>query len=509
MGLKILLLSVWLAAGFGSQWIAFDDDEFQHTHMAWLMARGEVPHLDFFEHHLPLYHLLLAPFTLGNPGPNRILWLRGLSVLLFGLTLWAMNTLIRRRTGRSAPSVILLAAASPIFFLKMIEVRPEGFCILLAVLAMLGLGGSERKVFWAGFLAGTMVMGSQKFVFLAAGIFAIAWMEHGFRGAMRFAVGGAISPALIFFYYLTTGALPLAWDHLVVLNARWKESFSPAMYAGQLWETSAILLVTAGAGVLAWQKKPAARAALVLIAFGLLAVFLVPIPFRQTFLMLYPGLVLASALGWRHLENLVPSGTARTLAGATFLLAALLPALHGLRHEFSETLHGDMTLMRRMHAETEGVFFDGRGLIYWRPHVGYYPWLHEGLMMMLDEETYSQATQSAIREAGFPNLLWDYRIEYMPESLQTFFSRHYLPSDPAPLWVPGVRIDRARLTGTGQVVTLPGAGTWRVTWQGGEVYVNDEPLQSGDHIETRSEPIRVRGRGFVRNLEIIRVEERP
>ncbi|MCC5848848.1 MAG: hypothetical protein JJU29_12225 [Verrucomicrobia bacterium] len=509
MGLKAFLLAIFLVAGVGSQWIAFDDDEFQHTHMAWLMARGEVPHLDFFEHHLPLYHLLLAPFTLGNPGPDRILWLRGLSVLIFGLTLWAMDTLIRRRTGQKVPAVILFVAASPIFFLKMIEVRPEGFCILLAFLAMLGLGGKDRKVFWAGFLAGAMVMGSQKFIFLAAGIFVIAWMEHGFRGAVRFALGGAISPVLIFLYFLVTGALPLAWEHLVVLNAQWKETFSPAMYAGMLWETSAILLVTAGAGLLAWQKPPAARAALVLVAFGTLAVFLVPIPFRQTFLMLYPGLVLASALGWQHLETLVPRGRPRTFAGAALLIAALLPAFDGLRHEFSETLHEDMALMRHIHEETEGPFFDGRGLVYWRSHVGYYPWLHEGLMMMLDEETYSQTTQNAIREAGFPLLLWDYRIDYMPESLRTFFTQHYLSVEPSPLMVPGARVDRARLAGSGHSLTLPGPGVWQVTWQGGEVFVNDTPLQSGAQIETGADPIRVRGRGFVRDLRFIRVEARP
>ena len=39
----------------------FDLDEFQHLHMAWLMAQGLVPYVDFYEHHTPLLHLLLMP----------------------------------------------------------------------------------------------------------------------------------------------------------------------------------------------------------------------------------------------------------------------------------------------------------------------------------------------------------------------------------------------------------------------------------------------------------------
>src|ERR1051325_2332738 len=40
----------------------FDPDEFEHLHAAWLIAQGNLPYVDFFEHHTPWFHFFLAPF---------------------------------------------------------------------------------------------------------------------------------------------------------------------------------------------------------------------------------------------------------------------------------------------------------------------------------------------------------------------------------------------------------------------------------------------------------------
>ena len=37
-------------------------DEFQHLHAAYLVALGQTPYIDFFEHHTPLFYYLAAPF---------------------------------------------------------------------------------------------------------------------------------------------------------------------------------------------------------------------------------------------------------------------------------------------------------------------------------------------------------------------------------------------------------------------------------------------------------------
>ncbi|MDA3875033.1 MAG: glycosyltransferase family 39 protein, partial [Kiritimatiellae bacterium] len=424
---KGLFVFVFLTAIAASRQLAFDDDEFQHLHMAWLLARGNVPHLDFFEHHLPLYHFVLAPLTLGNAGPARIMTARFLSVLFLTGTLYLTYEFLRRRvSSHSALIVCFWLALSPIFFVKMVEVRPEGFCLFLASAALLLLSRPRPALFISGLLAGAMVMGSQKFLFLAFGIFLLAGLENGFKGLLRFSLGGLIPPLLILGYYLSHQTLPLAWEHLVVLNHAWRESFSPAMYGSLLWNTSPLLVALAVTGLCC--ARPSSRpAAALLLGSGLTAVFIVPIPYRQTFLMLYPGLCLSAAASLDLLLPLFPAGSPRRGGVLVLVLAGLLPSLHGLRQDLRETLHEDMALMQYVDQYTTGPFFDGRGLVFWRPHIGYYPWMHEGLMFMLDPELHAAQSEEAIRSAGFPDLLRDYRVEsYMSPSLHAFIDSHYV-----------------------------------------------------------------------------------
>jgi len=509
---KLLLLFLFLSAIAAARHLAFDDDEFQHLHMAWLLARGEVPHRDFFEHHLPLYHFVLSPLTFGDAGPSRILLARLLSVFFLCGTAALTHGFLRKRvSAQSALMVCIFLAASPVFFVKMLEVRPEGFCLFLASAALLLLSRSSPALFTSGLLAGAMVMGSQKFLFLAFGIFLLAGVENGFRGLVRFSLGGLVAPLLILGYYLFHQTLPLAWEHLVILNQSWKESFSPAMYGSLLWNTSPLLAALAAAGLFAARPQPSPRAAAaLLLGSGLAAVFIVPIPFRQTFLMLYPGLCLSAAAALDLLQSLFPAQAARRGAATVLVIAGLLPSLHGLRQDLRETLHGDMALMRHLDTHTAGPFFDGRGLVFWRPHIGYYPWMHEGLMMMLDPEQHAAQSEAAIRAAGFPDLLLDYRVEdYMSPTLHAFLSAHYLPAEPSPRQVPGLSIDRSRLSPAGSPVELPVDGFYRVTWRGGSVTLNGQALESGRILELGTAPQLVAARGFVRDLRFERVEMKP
>lgn len=488
--------------------LAFDDDEFQHAHVAWLIARGEVPHRDFFEHHLPLYHIALAPFTLGDIHPDRILLFRFFSVVIATGTLLSLARAARLWTGSESAAVLAWLAFSPIFFVKSVEVRPEGLCMLFAAIALVLLGRKTPRVFIAGLLAGAMVSGSQKFVFLSGGLFFLTLFSAGPRATFRFALGGAVVPLLNALVYVITGAGPAAWQQLVVMNATWKESFSPAMYGGMLWTTSGALLALAAAGFLVPASTRARLAGGVMLAFGIAAVLLVPIPFRQTWMMVYPGLFLAATPAWKALEELIPEKRPRRFGLTLLTLIGLLPAASEFKREFADSPAEDLALMRLLHENTKGPYFDGRGLMFHRPHIGYHAWVHEGLMMMLDPEEHAESTIAAIREAGFPNILLDYRFDYMSETLRTFVDAHYVAVEPAPLMVPGVRVDRARLA-AGTLIDLPVPGKWKTLWNGGQVTVNDAPVESGDIIDLPDPAVRVRGRGFIRDFRFERAEDRP
>ena len=63
--LLMVLALLMIAVTFGLRhWLlqsrTFDPDEFEHMHSAWLISQGFLPYLDYFEHHTPALHFLLA-----------------------------------------------------------------------------------------------------------------------------------------------------------------------------------------------------------------------------------------------------------------------------------------------------------------------------------------------------------------------------------------------------------------------------------------------------------------
>ena len=65
--LLLVVALVIIAITFGLRyWLlqsrTFDPDEFEHMHSAWLISQGFLPYIDYFEHHTPAMHFLLAQF---------------------------------------------------------------------------------------------------------------------------------------------------------------------------------------------------------------------------------------------------------------------------------------------------------------------------------------------------------------------------------------------------------------------------------------------------------------
>lgn len=502
---RILAILLTLFALGLTRHLAFDDDEFQHAHMSVMIGRGQVPHRDFFEHHLPLYHALHAPWMAGASGPEALLRLRAFSALCLGATLALGAGILRRRLGAVPPAILLWTGLCPIFLIKMIEARPESLALALFMASLWCLSLDRPRPARAGLAGAAMVLCSQKFLFPAAGLFLVAWMEGGPKSALRLLAGALPPPLLYLGVLVATNSLAPAWEHLVVMNAAWRESFSPWMYGGLLWRTSGGLCVVAALGLSGLRASPTARAAAVLAGAALLGVFIVPIPFRQTWMMVIPGLFLAAGAGWTRIEHLLAHTPHRRAALAALALLALLPALAELERETRELAHDDLAAMRQIAERVEGPVFDGRGLVFWRDHVGFYPWIHRGLMTMLDPDTYATHTRTALRDAGLPPFHRDYRAELFPEALRTFLHDHYLETDLPGLWQPGFIPDRGRLAGGGLRIDLPSAGLWRFTWTGGTLFVNEQPLDPGAEMRLPAGPLRLSAKGFIRNARVIRV----
>jgi hypothetical protein len=503
--LPSILLAVFLGSLLFSRHTAWDDDELQHAHMSVLIAKGQVPHRDFFEHHLPLYHILHAPFMANADGPDDLLRLRSFSVAYLLISLVLAARVMSLRTGTAPTPILLWTALSPIFLFKMVEARPESLALAFAMASLYALSLKTVRPAWSGFFIAAMVLSSQKFIFLGFGLGLICLVENGWKPSLRLIAGGLPLPLLYLIGLLATHSLTPAWQQLVVMNSQWQESFSPMMYGGLLWRTSGLLILLALLGILS--RKNAA--ALLLLGSGLLGVILVPIPYRQTLLMLYPGLMLAAASGWLICREGLETGRVRSVALSSLATLGILPGLHHLITELPHSLDDDVALMQNVNAYTQGPVFDGRGLLFWRGHVGYYPWIHHGLMQMLDHENYAAQTRDALIQSGFPPVLRDYRSELFPESLQTFLENHYLESEIPGLLMPGITLDRSQLMGKGTTWNVPVSGTWNASWTGGTVFLNDESLTNGQDLDIAAGPVRLHAKGFVREFRLIQTGAQP
>ena len=152
-----------------------DPDEFEHLHAASMVARGQVPYRDFFEHHGPLLYYALQPLFWLFGQQLAVLWVgRGMMWLcsMAGLALTA-----RQAARIGGPNCALAAAAllawTTIFHLKGIELRPDVPAMLLIQLAMAVVIDSNaclRSWVAAGILGGLATLCTQKAIVPIAGL---------------------------------------------------------------------------------------------------------------------------------------------------------------------------------------------------------------------------------------------------------------------------------------------------------------------------------------------------
>jgi hypothetical protein len=108
----------------------FNPDELQHSHIAWLVARGDIVYRDFWEHHGPLYSLLngsLVYLTNAEPSLRILFWSRLLSAgSTFGVM--ALIWLISRQLAFSRIAAFLAVAifsSLAVIQSRGVEMRPD------------------------------------------------------------------------------------------------------------------------------------------------------------------------------------------------------------------------------------------------------------------------------------------------------------------------------------------------------------------------------------------------
>lgn len=189
-----------------------DSDETQHLHVAWGWAHGLVPYRDFFDNHMPLFHVLAVPlFWIAGERPEILLLARIAMLPLFAaiviLTYRIASSVYDRRTALWATLVALLV---PDFFLCSLEFRTDDLWALLwvAAIATVVLAPlTQLRAATAGLLIGLAATVSAKTALLVVVLAAAAIVSGIFKAkhAIAFAAAAIAPPLLVALFFAWRG----------------------------------------------------------------------------------------------------------------------------------------------------------------------------------------------------------------------------------------------------------------------------------------------------------------
>lgn len=214
---------------------AIDLDEYEHAHAAWSVAQGQVPYVDFYEHHTPALYLLAAPlFGLWPAATDADAAVRTLVAARLAMWILAVGSVAltyrlgaRWRTAEAAAIAALLLATSAQFVDSMLEFRPDVAAVCGLLVSVLCVTGGDRKpetrARWiaAGAAFALACLFTQKVVFAAPGL--LAAVLAGRRALARLAwlaIGAALPLLCMVWWFQERHALGGLYFYNVVDNLR-------------------------------------------------------------------------------------------------------------------------------------------------------------------------------------------------------------------------------------------------------------------------------------------------
>lgn len=325
-------------------------DEAEHCHVAWLIAKGQEPLHDFFQHHQRvLWDLLRIYFSLGGEGVGVLHFGRALvaaCALVCAAGLWSLVVTLSKRNRADGPRLVpgtlglALLGGSALAFPTLFVIRPETVSTALYVLSVVvwTRGARDQTLCWrfpladvaAGALWGLAAYTSPRFLLLGGTyvllpardgkVFPFEWQRLG-----RLGVGAVLACAA---YSAVVG---VSWTDIafnIVFSAKLQE-----VGDGSLEGTSEKALFGAlalGLSLAVWSLVPSSDR----IRYGLLLTYWVATvaasivsagryPYLQNFFVPIVWL----AVVWSWAEARIPWEQSRLAPGIALLgLAAALSA---------------------------------------------------------------------------------------------------------------------------------------------------------------------------------------
>ena len=317
----------------GSLWRFFDHDEFEVIHTSWKVLRGETLYADFLQVRNPLLYLVLVPvIALFGENTVTIIAARVLLFITFILLLVFTYLLTKKVFNRESALVSLVfLVTTPLFFRKVIEVRPDVPQTLFALISLFFLfdyfgSGKRRALVLSSIMLAISFLFLQKTAVLVLLVFILLFVSllRGELPLRDFATYLACSffVVLPFFLYLVfTGGLSMYLTVLEV-HAKFLYSFTPYRTLASTFFTNSGLCVFFLLGLVFFKRTADHWRFAFLALFLLLSVFLVPTPYHQYYMLAMPLVAAISAYAICSVF-----ANKRALVMAAMLLVAL-PTYH-------------------------------------------------------------------------------------------------------------------------------------------------------------------------------------
>jgi 4-amino-4-deoxy-L-arabinose transferase-like glycosyltransferase len=292
---------------------SFCTDEFEHLHAARSISHGEVIYRDFFEHHTPFIHFLLAP----------LFWIFGDSISVLFISRWIMlfftcgilyltYFLTKKIYGSLAGLCAALCLNLVLMFVsKTIETRPDMLSVCFWLLTLIffldGITRWKPRYFiLSGAMLSNSIMCTPKALFAMVGFgIGLAWFlldwnigrsrRDRLKSILWIGVGFAIPVCIFCFYFLVNGALDDFIYRNFIMNLKWKRKFSPngGIASGLrhnpfffMFGAAGLLVATLG---LFLDRKRLMTFMPVISTYMLIwGLYLMPVPFPQYYMLFLP-----------------------------------------------------------------------------------------------------------------------------------------------------------------------------------------------------------------------------
>lgn len=455
----------------------YNIDEFRYAHAAWLVSRGQIPYLDFWDPKFPfLYQVLSLAFVGGHEDPLRVHWMRYGMLVFLAVTCWAGWQLTRRQLRGWAILTPLFMLSLWTLTFQALEIQPDGLATAL-YLASLAIPTLERlprmmRGAVAGALLGLALWTSQKAfcygvpvaVALALDVFHNRRRGSGYLlgHPIAFVAGFLAVVAAILSYLLSTASLWAWYDSCIDTVVFAHSDLFPDR---SLWLTYRLLLrdgwalqlfALVGVGDALrrlWRKRSRALGRydlllLLSLLFTFLAWYLQKGPYLYSLVPFMATLCVFAARGlgvaWRQAMGLRPTDEQRrtwSVGGVSALLTLhFLGALGRAGMTNVPDNSHQHTVLSQVAALTgpDDPVYDNSGSYVARPHA-FDPYFTNHLMRSKSmPEQLSREVPAAILRSSCTVFLRDARAAELPHSLRSWLSEHFRPVTPD-IWLWGRR----------------------------------------------------------------------